>query len=117
MTTEVKPQAFYFFQESIKLNFFGYINFFISTKIAPPEYEPNTDKILNNLIREDKCQPIYLPLMEEDLMVLPILLGNRDFTCCNTLCDSYVKSSSRCASSAAALGEDQKISHYKDLTT
>ena len=39
-----------------------------------------------------------------------------DFTCCDTLCDSYVKSSSRCASSAAALREDQKINHYKDLT-
>ena len=97
MTTEVKPEAFYFFQESIKLNFFGYINFFISTKIAPPEYEPNTDKILNNLIREDKCQPIYLPLMEEDLMVLPILLGKKEnilfgilLVAICTLCDSFV---------------------------
>ena len=39
-----------------------------------------------------------------------------DFTCCDTLCESYVKSSSKCAGSAANLREDQKTSHYKDLT-
>ena len=39
-----------------------------------------------------------------------------DFTCCDTICDSYVKMSSKKAGSAAELREDQKSKHYKDLT-
>ena len=39
-----------------------------------------------------------------------------DFTCCDTICDSYVKSSAKKAGSAAELRESQKSNHYKDLT-
>jgi hypothetical protein len=39
-----------------------------------------------------------------------------DFTCCDTICDSYVKSSAKKAGSAAELREVQKAKHYKELT-
>ena len=39
-----------------------------------------------------------------------------DFTCCDTLCDSYVKRSATKAGSAAELREDQKSKHYTELT-
>ena len=39
-----------------------------------------------------------------------------DFTCCDTICDSYVKSSAKKAGSAAELRESQKSNHYKYLT-
>ena len=39
-----------------------------------------------------------------------------DFTCCDSLCETYVKGSSRCARYAANLREDQKIKHYEELT-
>ena len=39
-----------------------------------------------------------------------------DFTCCDTICDSYVKSSAKSAGSAAELREVQKSKHYEDLT-
>ena len=38
-----------------------------------------------------------------------------DFTCCDTLCDTYVKSSAKQAGSAADLREDQKSKHYEEL--
>ena len=43
----------------------------------------------------------------------PLIL---DFTCCDTTCDSYVKSSAKSAGSAAELREAQKSKHYQDLT-
>ena len=39
-----------------------------------------------------------------------------DFTCADTLCDTYVKRSARCAGSAAEFREEEKSKHYKDLT-
>ena len=39
-----------------------------------------------------------------------------DFTCCDTLCSSYVKNFAKRAGSAAELREDQKSKHYQDLT-
>ena len=39
-----------------------------------------------------------------------------DFTCADTLCESYVKRSAKSAGSAAELREDQKSKHYQDLT-
>ena len=38
-----------------------------------------------------------------------------DFTCCDTVCDTYVKSSAKKADFAAELREDQKSKHYQDL--
>ena len=39
-----------------------------------------------------------------------------DFTCANTLCESYVKKSSKVACSAAAEREDKKIDKYVNLS-
>ena len=39
-----------------------------------------------------------------------------DFTCCDSVCDTYVKSSAKKAGSAAELREEQKSKHYQDLT-